>query len=186
MPDWKNVIHIINAPPVFLIVLFFIVNESPRWQIVSGKTEDAKKTFLKIAEVNKIHIKNEDLANLDEATLKKKFNMESSKVKEGFVNIIKSKEIIKRVLIMFTCRFTTRMIYNGMLYNSVWLPGDKHLNFFLTVVASFPGEILALYILHKTKRKISLVTGYLLCGLLFIISALTPASKYFHAVATLV
>lgn len=175
VPYWKTLIRIINGPCIFYIFLIFFVNESPRWQIVSGRTEKAKKIMKKIAEVNKININNDELENIDEVKLKEKFNIANNEVKESIIHAFKSKEIMKRSLVSGVLRFTCSFIYYGMMINSVFLPGDKYVNFLLSTVMSFPGELLSLYLMNKIGRKIPLLAGYLICGILCIISALIPA-----------
>ncbi|CAB3234378.1 unnamed protein product [Arctia plantaginis] len=174
VPYWKTLIRIINDPCIFFIILIFFVNESPRWQIVSGRTEKAKKLMKKIAEVNRISINNEELENIDEVKLKEKFNIANSEVKESITHAFKSKEIMKRLLVVGVSRFTCSFVYYGMMINSVFLPGDKYINFLLSTVMSFPGELLSLYLMNKIGRKIPLLAGYLICGTMCIISALIP------------
>ncbi|CAB3230573.1 unnamed protein product [Arctia plantaginis] len=174
VPYWKTLIHIINGPSIFSILLFFLINESPRWQIVSGRVESAKTNLKRIAKDNKICISNEELENIDEDKLKEKFDIKSYEIKENYIDAFKSKEITKRLFVACICQFTSNFVYYGIMINSVWLPGDKHLNFLLSSLMSFPGEIISLYLMNKVGRKIPLQAGFLTCGLLCIISVLIP------------
>ena len=52
--DWK-VFQIASSVPAFaLFLLYFVLPESPRWQISVGKTEEARKTIEKAAKSSKV------------------------------------------------------------------------------------------------------------------------------------
>lgn len=180
VPYWKTLIRIVNGPCVLFTVVFFFINESPRWQLVTGRLTQAKRIMKRIARDNKINIDFEELATIDDDDLKEKFDINSKEVKESFINAMKSKEITIRLLVSSMGRFTTNFVYYGMMINSVWLPGDKYVNFLLSTLMSFPGEIISLYLMNKIGRKIPLLIGYVICGILCIISALIPAREYYY------
>lgn len=179
VPYWKTLVHVINGPSIVSLLLFFLINESPRWQIVSGRIESAKINLRRIAKDNKIYISNEELENIDEEKLKDKFDIKSYEIKENYMDAFKSKEITKRLFVACVGQFTSNFVYYGIMLNSVWLPGDKHLNFLLSSLMSFPGEIISLYLMNKIGRKTPLQAGFLTCGLLCIVSVLTPTGKCF-------
>ena len=47
----------ISAPLLGILVLYFIVPESPRWLIAKGRYKDAKNVIERAAKVNKVTIK---------------------------------------------------------------------------------------------------------------------------------
>lgn len=178
VPYWKTLIHIINGPSIIFISYIFLIRESPRWQILNSKTDAAKETILKIAEMNKIDINKKELAEIDAAKLKDKFNIGSYEKREGYKAIVTSKVIMKRLFVISICRFTSTFVYYGLIINSVFLPGNKYTNFLLSTVMSFPGELLSLYLMNKIGRKVPLMLGYILCGVLCIASGYVPACKF--------
>ncbi|KAI8439702.1 hypothetical protein MSG28_013396 [Choristoneura fumiferana] len=171
---WKTLIRIICTPPIIFLSYTFLIRESPRWQIINNKFEEAKKTLLVIAETNKLNIDKQEFLNIDGAKLKNKFNLGSHEQKESMKTVFTSKEIWKRLLVMMICRFTASFVYYGMMINSVWLPGNKYTNFLLATVMSFPGELIALVLMNKYGRRKPLLYGYLACGVLCIASGYVP------------
>ncbi|XP_063386589.1 organic cation transporter protein-like [Cydia fagiglandana] len=171
---WKTLIRIICSPPILFLSYTFLIKESPRWQILNNKIEQAKETLLVIADTNKLNIDRHDFINIDEAKLKNKFNLGSYEKKESWKRVFTSKEIWKRLLVLMVCRFTASFVYYGLMVNSVWLPGDKYTNFLLATVMSFPGELVALVLMNKCGRRLPLLYGYILCGALCIGSACVP------------
>ena len=57
----------ISAPLLGILVLYFIVPESPRWLIAKGRYKDAKNVIERAAKVNKVTIKH--LQNRSKITL---------------------------------------------------------------------------------------------------------------------
>lgn len=178
VPYWKDLIHIINGPSVLFISYIFLIRESPRWQIISENTEKAKETLLIVANMNNININRQELADLDTVKLKSKFNIGADEKREGLRKVVASKEIMKRVLVAVVCRFTVSFVYYGMMINSVFLPGNKYTNFLLSTVMSFPGELISLYFMNKIGRKMPLLVGFLISGVLCVGTGYVPASKY--------
>ncbi|CAG4942542.1 unnamed protein product [Parnassius apollo] len=174
VPYWKNLIRIIYCPTIIFISYIFLIKESPRWQIVNGRTEDAKIILLHISKVNNIKINKQKLANMNEESLKKEFEIENYEHKEGLSAVLKSKEILKRLLIGAFCRFSVSFVYYGLMMNSVYLPGNKYTNFMLATVMSFPGELISMYLMNRIGRKIPIIYGYFICGLLCVASGWTP------------
>lgn len=177
VPYWKTIIRIINGPLIFFISYIFFVQESPRWQIVNGKLDKAKKSIKRIAEINTINIDYKELAEMSDVELKEKFDIRGVQIEESYKDIFTSKAILKRLLVVGVCRFTSSFVYYGLMINSVWLPGDKYVNFLLSTVMSFPGEMISLYLMNKYGRKVPLMVGYIICGAVCVVSALIPDSK---------
>lgn len=177
VPYWKTLIHIICSPAILFISYIWLIKESIRWQILTGRSRSAKETLKLIAKTNKLNIKSEEIDGLDESELRNAFNMESETTKEGFREVFKSREVLKRFLVATFCRFTVTFIYYGLLINSVWLPGNKYTNFLLAAVMSFPGELLSMYVMNKIGRKMPLIVGYLMCGTACIACGVVPACK---------
>ncbi|KPI99795.1 Organic cation transporter 1 [Papilio xuthus] len=174
VPYWKNLIKVIYTPPIFIISYVYFLKESPRWQIVSGKTECAKETLLLISKANKVNINKDKLINMNGEELKKEFKIDNCQQKETFRDAMKSREIMKRLVIGSFARFAACLVYYGLIINSVSLPGNKYTNFFLSSLMSYPGDLMALYLMNNVGRKLTLVYGYIICGLLCVASVCFP------------
>lgn len=172
VPYWKTIVYIIYAPMILIVSYTFLLRESPRWQIVKGKCEEAKKGLSLVAKTNGIKIDHEELKSVDLDKLKEKFNINNTHVQEGLLAVLKSKEILKRLLVSCVVRLIATFVYYGMVINSVRLPGDKHVNFLLAAVMSYPGELIFLYFMNKFGRKLPIIISF------FISSVLSIASGY--------
>ncbi|CAG9788905.1 unnamed protein product [Diatraea saccharalis] len=174
--NWKKLVLITYVPPIFCILLTFLLHESPRWLILNGKTKQAITNLTEIANKNKMKVNMQDFSDIDANKLKEKFNIENYETKEGLKAVFTSIEMMKRLMVASFCRFTSNFVYYGIMINSVWLPGDKYVNFLLSTVMSFPGELISLYLMNKIGRKLPLIVGFIFCGGLCILSAFVPAT----------
>ena len=52
--DWKKFQIVVSAPCFLQLLLYFILPESPRWLIATGKYKEAKATIEKGAKINKV------------------------------------------------------------------------------------------------------------------------------------
>jgi len=55
LDEWWIFQIAISAPLFGMLVLYFIVPESPRWLIAKGKYKEAKNVIEKAAKMNKVH-----------------------------------------------------------------------------------------------------------------------------------
>ncbi|KAL4714872.1 hypothetical protein ACJJTC_012544 [Scirpophaga incertulas] len=174
IPYWKTLVAVTYVPILFSIFMLCFMKESPRWLVLNGKTDEAIKNLKDIAESNNMNINTEHLSQIDAKKLREMFNIQNYTKQESFVDVLRSREMLKRITVASFCRFTSNFVYYGIMINSVFLPGDKYTNFLLSTVMSFPGELISLYLMNKIGRKMPLVVGFIFCGGLCVVSAFVP------------
>ncbi|XP_052740891.1 organic cation transporter protein [Bicyclus anynana] len=173
---WKTLILVVYTPMVLFLAYIFVLKESTRWQLLRGKTEEAKDTLKLIAKLNKLNLTSEEITQISDEDLRFKFNIVIQKERESFKDILVSREIMLRLIITSFCFFTSSFVYYGLAVHAVLLPGNKYMNFVLSSVASFPGDLIALYVFKKYGRKISLQCGYVISAIFLIAQTYTPDS----------
>ncbi|XP_050347027.1 organic cation transporter protein-like [Nymphalis io] len=176
VPTWQWIIYIICTPPILFLFYIRLLEESPRWLVFHNKFDHGRRLLKLISKSNKINLNLKDLDELDEVKLRQICNVEIESKQEGYKEALRSKEILKRLLITTVARFSATFIYYGLVANSVWLPGNKYMNYALTALMSFPGDILALYFMNKWGRRWPLSYGYIICGVACVSSAYVPES----------
>lgn len=162
---------------VLFISYTLLLKESTRWQMIRGKMQEVKATFKCIARMNNLKVSNEEIDALSNEQIRTKFNVAIQKEKESIHDIIGSKEIMIRLAVTSVCFFSSSFLYYGSVVNSVYLPGDKYINFILSSATSFPGDLIAFFSLNKFGRKWTLQWSYVVCALFLIAQAYTPSSK---------
>ncbi|XP_050673925.1 solute carrier family 22 member 3-like isoform X1 [Leptidea sinapis] len=161
---WKNLLYMLCTPCIVFLSYIFLIKESPRWQVLNGKITDAKKTMIIMSKLNNIDFSMEDMNNISNDNLKNILIGDVKESSEGYIDVIKCKEIMKNLAVAFFCRFSVSFIYYGLIVNSVLLPGNKYTNFLLAACMSFPGELISMYFMNKIGRKKPLTVGFIICG----------------------
>ncbi|XP_050673902.1 organic cation transporter protein-like isoform X2 [Leptidea sinapis] len=164
VPNWKTLILITYSPSILFLSYFFMLKETLRWLIVNEKIDDAKETVKSIIKMNKLEMNINVVDKMDLKSLKELIDVESYEQKEGLGKAFNSREIMKRFLVASCCRFTVCFVYYGLTVNSVMLPGNKYVNFLLTSLMSFPGDILCLILMNRFGRKMPLIFSFALCA----------------------
>lgn len=177
VPYWKSLILIICSPAILFLLYIIVVKESPRWLILNGKLTEAKYTLRQMIEMNNINANLEELDKMNANQLKEAYNIDTERKREGFKEVYRSREVLKRLLVAFECRFAVAFIYYGLLSNSVSLPGNKYVNFLIGAIMSFPGELISLYMMNKFGRKLPLLYGYFLTGIACVVYGYIPEGK---------
>ena len=52
--DWKMLQIVVSAPLFLLLLLYFVLPESPRWLIATGRYKEAKELIEKAAKINTV------------------------------------------------------------------------------------------------------------------------------------
>ncbi|KAI8432138.1 hypothetical protein MSG28_004620 [Choristoneura fumiferana] len=144
-----------------------IANESPRWLLSKGNTEAAVKIIDNASKMNKIEIK-ENLAMLsyeEDASLD---------FKTVLVATLKSRTLLKTFFACVTWWITSTFVSHGLSINSVFLKGNKFINYALASVVEIPGNIFAAYLMDKFNRKLPLIFSFVACAVLCAVQPFIP------------
>lgn len=172
VPYWRNFLRVIYAPALLFFFYIFLIDESPRWLLIKGRKEKAIDILKKAADKNKIDLDNDTLQNL---------HCEEDK-RIGFFELLKitfkSKTMLKRCFVCIVWWTTCTFVNYGLLINSVSLRGNKYLNFAIMSSIDIPVLFIVMYVMMHYKRKISLITTFMLGAVLCLVQPFTPTSKY--------
>ena len=69
-------------------------------------------------------------------------------VKEGFLDVVKTRTLAFRLLNMCFCWLTVTMVYYGLSLNATNLAGSPYTNFLLVALVEIPGKYLVLIFFH--------------------------------------
>lgn len=174
---WKSLVLVVYTPMTLFIFYILCLKESTRWQMLNGKTQQAKETFKSIVKFNKLEITPKEIEDMSEDEVRSKLNVHIQKENETIKDILGSKEIMVRLAVTSFCFFTSSFLYYGSMVHSVLLPGNKYTNFVLASIASFPGDLLAFYTFNKFGRRVTLQWGYIGSAVFLIAQTYAPDCK---------
>ncbi|XP_033740564.1 organic cation transporter protein-like [Pecten maximus] len=156
--DWQYIQITCTIPTVLFILLWFVLDESPRWLLSKGRTEEAKSVLLKIARTNKV---------TPDGNLLQQLEHEKSTHTEKISSLFKNRTLAIRTLVVFFNWFGLGMTYYGVFLHAENLGGNFYLAIFLLSVIEIPILLVNLYLLNKFGRRrvhcLTMMTGGLAC-----------------------
>lgn len=185
--DWTHLQLIVSAPAIIFMVYYWIIPESVRWLLAKRRMEEAKQIILTVAKYNKVIISENTMENLKESTILTdgKEPDKSTKMYPVVKNLLFSKKMIIRFLIVYFIWAVNAFIFYGLSINSTSLGGNKYINFALVSLVEIPGYSLAWVCIKKLGRRISLVGSLLLCGITCTLTIFVQNTSFEWAVIVL-
>ena len=165
--NWRGMFLVGSVPAIIYTLLLFLVPESPRWQLINGKEEMARKTLNKLLDSKEVE---RELADIRMAS-----QQETGALRELFSSRIRF-GIVIAVLLMFFSQFTG---INAVMYfgNEVFKDAgfSKDFSFWLQTIAigvtNIVFTVIAIWKIDQWGRKSLLKIGT--PALLFLLAAIT-------------
>jgi len=101
---------------------------------------------------------------------------------ENIIDILRSCLLCKRLLILFFGWMTVTMCYYGLSFAVDSLVGDFYVNYQFMVLIEIPGFFLAVYLLDKIGRRMTVSGSMLLGGIACLAAGLTPENPGIYRV----
>lgn len=158
--DFRVLLRSLFGPQLMVLTFIWLVPESLRWLLVKGKILQVKQQILQVAKVNGMPLNPDHLDNIFESD-----GVPTELVREIRPNLyleaIKSRLLIIRLLICFVCWFANAFVYHGMNVHSVSLGGNKYVNYILVNLVEIPAVLLTSLLLDTVGRKRTLCGGFM-------------------------
>jgi len=175
-PDWQHLQFVVAVPGLFLVLLWKLIPESPRWLVSIGKKDVAMKTVQTIAKVNKVPLPTNIEKILEEGSFE---GTDYEHV--SMLGVLRNKVIGLRILISSGIVFANAFVYYGLSMNTGNLVGNLYLNFALMFLSDLPTVMSALLV-EKFGRKPLMISCFLVGGLGMLSTAFIP--KDLHVIIT--
>ncbi|KAG7301137.1 hypothetical protein JYU34_013980 [Plutella xylostella] len=172
VPYWRHFLRAIYAPTLVILVYSLFLEESIRWLFSKGKREEAIKLIQKIAKRNNVEIDKMTLNRLDYIDADAPAREYNDK--KLLLKTFRSRVMLRRFLVCLVWWFTITLINYGMMISSVFIDGNKYVNFALLMLMDIPANVLYWLILVKYKRKIPLLTSFLIGGMFCVTQPFLP------------
>lgn len=170
--DWRDLQLAITIPTALLLLSFFILSESPRWLIATGKRDKAIEILTKAAIRNKL-----PTASIEENVDKymQKAELETKRKAGNVVDLFKTP--ITRFYIISMCInwLISGLCYYGSGLYIGQLGGDIFINVAISGGLSIPGNCFAIWSVKAWGRKWSLIFGYLVGSISCLLIAIVPS-----------
>ncbi|XP_057656533.1 organic cation transporter protein isoform X2 [Diorhabda carinulata] len=185
--DWTHLQLIVSAPAIIFMVYYWIIPESVRWLLAKRRMEKAKQIILKVAKYNKVTLSENTMECLKQSITLTEGNEpdKSTKIYPVVKDMLLSKKMIIRFLIVYFIWVVNAFIFYGLSINSTSLGGNKYINFALVSLVEIPGYTIAWVSIKKLGRRISLVGSLLLCGVTCTLTIFVQSTNFEWAVILL-
>nr|XP_018267441.1 glucose transporter [Kwoniella dejecticola CBS 10117]OBR89599.1 glucose transporter [Kwoniella dejecticola CBS 10117] len=178
---WRLPLGFQMAPAVPLLLLSFLLPESPRWLMIKGRDEDALRTLARLharGNTNDPFVRGEWLA------MKEKLGQEAA-IDQSWSLIFTDRTNMRKVLYGIILQFSVQMTgvsaiqyYAATVYKSVGFSQNTALliNSLNNINALF-GELACILLVDRVGRRFPLIAGNMLAGTCFAVA--TALAKQF-------
>ncbi|XP_023954319.1 organic cation transporter protein [Bicyclus anynana] len=159
--DWRHLQLVTSLPWSFVLLYYFLIPESPRWLITTGKKEKAIEVLTYIANKNKRPTENI-------RAIVEKIQGEANSVDQkqfgSYLDLFRTPKIRTYVLltacVWSCCAFT----FFGINQYIGKLQGNIYLNVMLSAVCLIPGLFLVVLATLYLRRKVGVVTSFIVAS----------------------
>ncbi|XP_059609229.1 beta-alanine transporter [Phlebotomus argentipes] len=171
--DWRYLTLAVSLPLFVLFGCFFILPESPRWLIATGKFSEAAKIMEKMAEINGKVLPSdfEGFLRQQAEAVAAKFTPQARSF--GIMDLLITPNMRKKTLIVTFIWFANTSVYVGLSYYAPALGGNEIWNFFLAGLVELPTYIFLWPSLAFCGRRwilcLSMLVGGVACLATFLV-----------------
>lgn len=176
--EWRMLLWVLYAPCAVFITYFWILPESTRWLVTTGKIKRAQKNILKAGRWNKIRFSEaaqnmllfraQEFMELQPREQQEEGDQRVAKKGEyPILKALRNRVILRRLGILSFCWVTNTFVYYGLSIYSVSFGGDKYINYVSSSLIELP-SVLICYLIVDTKlfgRKRSLIGTLFISGI---------------------
>ena len=158
--DWRELQLVFSLMSLLMISFFFLLAESPRWLMASGRFDEAKETLQVIARKNGHVLDLKDLENTlaqlqqgISANTKTTLLGELKKMYKIFLDLVKTPQMKLRTLLLAPTMFAVAMGYYGIHFSSRFAELDIFAVNMIKESANFTTLMVLMFILKYVSIK---------------------------------
>ncbi|XP_045769659.1 organic cation transporter protein-like [Maniola jurtina] len=169
--DWRQLQMATSLPWIFVVFYYYLIPESPRWLITRGKMEEAIETLTRIARRNGRPTDNirDIVEKIHEETA-----ICSGQEYGSYLNLFKTPKMRLYTLLLAFVWLCCAHTFFGINQYIGRLQGNLYLNVMLSAASLAPGLFLIVVACVYLKRRVTIVTSFVLAGVSLLILMFTP------------
>lgn len=172
---WRRLCTYAALPSCLIIIILFLIPESPRWLLAMGRNAEAEAVIRKVEGKGSQRCINSD--NVENKTHPQETLKACPGRKYSYLDLFRHSKVLKLTLVVMIIWFVLPVIYYSIALQSSNLGGNMYVAFALSTSADVPAYILSTYLTNKIGRKKTNLGGLLLSGLLMASMALVPRNS---------
>ncbi|XP_063631320.1 solute carrier family 22 member 1-like [Cydia splendana] len=167
VPYWRNFLRTVYTPGLLFIFYIYLIDESPRWLLTKRKKKKAVTIIDNAAKSNKMQLEM-DLNKISYEEDK------GAKFSKALLDTFKSKSLLLRFFVCSVWWIASTFVYHGLTINSIFLQGNKYVNYGLMYIVDVPVLIAVVFILKRFRRKMPLIITFVACAVLCVAQPFVP------------
>ncbi|CAM0909162.1 unnamed protein product [Alopecurus aequalis] len=169
--SWRNMYLWTSIPSLFYAVLiYFIVQESPRWLLVRGRKQEAIETLQQIASLNGNSITS-SFSMLHACTMQEDADGASGGTLRS---MLERPWALRRLAAIMTVSFGVGMVYYGMPLNVGNMGSSLYLSVMYNALAELPATVFLLLLMGRINRRSSVIALTAAAGLCSLACVVIP------------
>lgn len=174
--DFRTLIRVLYTPALLIVAYYWLIPESVRWLLVTGRVDRAIKILKRMASVN-----GKQLSEKTIDMIKSKYSTANSdsvddkqqSIIQSLHSILKSQKLCLRFMMCCYQWVTCSFCYYGLSMVATHVPGEnRYISFIFVVAIEIPGLLISLILLNRIDRK------QLLFGSLFLTAISTISTSW--------
>ncbi|XP_070168667.1 carcinine transporter isoform X2 [Polyergus mexicanus] len=171
--DWRILSVVTSFPMVVAFLSPWIVPESARWYITSGKVDKAIEMLKKFAKVNGKEVKQEVFEEF-ERSCKNLIEKDQSHNQYTVLHLFKLPRLARITIILIVYWLLMVWVFDGHVWNMKLLDPDVFTSFSIAAMTELPAAILLALFLDRWGRRWMGFASMFLCGMFSFIALVTP------------
>ncbi|KAK4308267.1 hypothetical protein Pmani_020020 [Petrolisthes manimaculis] len=182
--EWRLLHFVGSLPGLLFLPMLWLLDESPRWLMVTGKHREALVVLRKAAKWNNVHIQlpEEELIELMTKETVSKENQESTSSLKARITsylnevlVLIKTPYLRKITICTNINFCMgSMVYFGLSLSGSTLSHNPFVYMALSGLMEVPAYTLSIPVVHRFGRRNTAVGTFLFCGVALVILAFIP------------
>ncbi|XP_063882013.1 organic cation transporter protein-like [Scylla paramamosain] len=189
--DWYWLQLFVSLPTLIVIPVLFLIDESPRWLIVTGRHDKALKVLRRASRLNKTTLPSDsqllsmfkEIEHENEQPIVKTDSITSLGVIGGgdgrcalsWPKLLSTNKMRIVILALTVNLFISSLVYCGLSLSGATYSTDPFLYMVLSGLMETPGYSLTAPIIKKWGRKVPTMIGFFICGVVILSLAFIPS-----------
>lgn len=175
IPSMRPLLLTIYIPGLLVAFYYWLIPESVRWLVVTGRHRRAMDTLYETAQANHVEL-SEKSKSIVQRKCMEALDDDTSKATTGAIPIsavLRSRVLGMRLVNCSLCWIVIVHCFYGMSVSSTKIQGDdnKYFSFIVVVFAEMPAALICYFLSDRLGRRITLFAGLAIAGIAIIASA---------------
>ncbi|KAJ8372680.1 hypothetical protein AAFF_G00280090 [Aldrovandia affinis] len=168
--QWRTLATVANSPGVLFFLLCVNLPESPRWLYSRGRTEQAERVLLYMAQRN---------GNGRVLVKLKKCSTRSGAPSTGLLDLVTHPILRRRTVVLMFVWYACSLVYYGLTLNASGETGNRYVTVAMYGLVELPAYPLCIYFINKqwAGRRKTMAVFLALAGFSCLLTMLIPVTS---------